>query len=333
MSARLRVVHAGPLVTLQDSGRPGNMRFGVPNSGPMDRRSHAAANLVVGNDRDLTAVEVSLGGLTIEAIDAPVTVSIVGGEFDVRHDDHRQPSWTVLILRRGERLTIRAGRSGSWTYLGFAGRVVASAWLGHTATHSTSGFGGGQLRAGQELLIDAPRIEDRRVGDVPRPVGKHGPARVVLGPQDQHFAPGSIDALFAEEFRFSSAFDRMGVRLDGPALALRDVLSIPSEPIVRGSLQVAGDSVATLLFADHQTTGGYPKIATVISPDLDELAQKRPGDPVRFERVTPTQAVDIARAAALEQDEYLRSVERPGRTLAHRLMQENLIGTHPTPDD
>jgi allophanate hydrolase subunit 2 len=131
----------------------------------------------------------------------------------------------------------------------------------------------------------------------------------------------------------SDAYDRMGVRLAGAILRLRDVLSIPSEPVLRGSIQVAADGVATVLLADHQTTGGYPKIATIISADLDQFAQLRAGDSVRFVPVEPSDAIAAARARAEIDAAYFNLISRPGRTLAHRLSGENLIDGAVSVDD
>ncbi|MEZ5228913.1 MAG: biotin-dependent carboxyltransferase family protein [Acidimicrobiales bacterium] len=339
--ARLRVDRVGPHVSFQDAGRFRQMRFGVPASGPMDRLSHAAANVVLGNERNATAIEVSVAGLTLTCDLGPVAVAVVGGEFVVRHraggrhHQHEVDSWTVVGLRTGDELSIHAGTSGSWTYAAFAGHLEAPAWLGHTATHSISGLGGGQLGVGQILTVAGPRLDARRLGPVPQPdlSAPRGQARVVMGPQDHHFQPSAVTTFESAEYRLSDAYDRMGVRLIGPPLELRDSLSIPSEPIVRGSIQVAGDGVPTLLLADHQTTGGYPKIATVIASDLDEVAQRRPGDAISFTPVTPGEAIDIARRRAADVATYLERLAGPGRTLTHRLMHENLIGSVPTPDD
>ncbi len=327
-SAKFRVIQVGPHVSFQDRGRFGAMRFGVPASGPMDRLAHAAANVVIGNDASATAVEVSLGGLTLECVEGTVTVAVVGGDFAVSHRSGSIDSWAVLHVRPGDRLSIRSGDAGSWTYLAFAGALDAPVWLGHTATHSQSGLGGGQLQPGQVLVVAEPRDERRRVGPVPRPpLGPVSP-RVVMGPQDHRFEPAAIAAFETATYSFTSAFDRMGVRLDGPRLGLSGALSIPSEPIVRGSIQVAGDGVPTLLFADHQTTGGYPKIATVVSADLDTLAQRRPGDTVQFDPISPAQAIASARHRAGEVERYLTRLAGSGRSLAHRLMNEDLIGSH-----
>lgn len=320
-------------MTYQDSGRLGLMRFGVPASGPMDRLSHAVANKVLRNPVDATAIEVSLGGLTLECVSGVVTVAITGGHFLVDHAGEASSGWNVMTVRAGERLSIRPGSNGSWAYLAFAGRVDASAWLDRTATHSTSGLGGGPLTAGDEVRVSDSRVNPERIGEIPRPssTAAADEVRVVMGPQDHHFTDAARRWFGTSTYSLSDAYDRMGVRLEGPTLGLRDALSIPSEPIVRGSVQVAGDGVATVLLADHQTTGGYPKIATVITPDLDALAQRRAGDSIRFRSVTSEDAIVAARAQAEFSSAYLEAMDRPGRTLAHRLMQENLISgaVHP----
>lgn len=324
--AAFTIVHAGPLVTLQDAGRPGNMRFGVPASGPMDRLAFDAAHAALGNQPGQTAIEISLGGLTLACTQGSVTLAVTGGDFVVQHDTRKTLSWTILTIRKGERLSITAGKAGSWAYLAFAGTVDAPDWLGSQATHSTSGFGGGAVRTGQTLKVSETSIREDRLGEIARPdFGANGPLSVVTGPQDRHFLKTALDTFTSATFHVSDAYDRMGMRLKGPALDLADALSIPSEPIVRGSVQVSGDGVPTVLLADHQTTGGYPKIATVISLETDRLAQYRAGQPVRFMAISSQRAIkDVRRYAALKA-EYLGQISVARGSLAQRLMRENLI--------
>lgn len=331
---RIKVVRVGPLVSFQDAGRPGSMRFGVPASGPMDRIAHAAANLAIGAPAAATAVEVSLGGVEFEVVSGRVTVAVTGADFDVAVNGTTTPPWHVLTMGAGDRLAVRPGRWGSWAYVAFAGRPAVPRWLGHTATHSMSGFGGGALAADSEFDVEDAVVVPDREGEIPAPdFWRRDPeVRVVIGPQDQHFEPEALEVFIGSTYRLTDAYDRMGVRLDGPALALAGALSIPSEPIVRGSVQVTGDGVPAVLLADHQTTGGYPKIATVISADLDGFAQRRAGDDVRFVSIAPAEAVTAARDDAELVADYLSSIATPGRTLSHRLRQQNLIGgaVHPT---
>ena len=130
---------------------------------------------------------------------------------------------------------------------------------------------------------------------MPVPARPRHLVRVVLGPQERYFDSATIETLLSRRFALSDAYDRMGVRLNGPSLRPAATLSMPSEPVVRGSIQVAGDGVATVLLADHQTTGGYPKIATMLSGDVDGFAQLRSRDAVSFRAVSPLTAVAAVR--------------------------------------
>ena len=324
--ATFSVSFAGPLVTVQDAGRPGNMRYGVSASGPMDRLAYDAANAALGNPPGSTAIEISLGGLMLQCKEGAITLAITGGDFVVEHGAQKTGPWTVLTISKGERLAIRAGKAESWAYLAFAGSVGSKDWLGSQATHSTSGFGGGALQAGQSLVISDAAIRDDRLGEIVQPdFTPEGPIRVVTGPQDHHFSEGAVERLFSDAYQVTDAYDRMGMRLNGPFLELDGALSIPSEPIVRGSIQVSGDGVPTVLLADHQTTGGYPKIATVISYDTDRLAQFRAGQSLRFTSISSQQAVDDVRTFMTQKIQYLEQISVPRGSLAQRLMRENLI--------
>ncbi len=308
------VAHAGPHVTVQDGGRPGLMRYGVPASGPMDRMSLAIANTALGNPPGQAGIEVSLGGLALDCRSGAVTLAVAGGGFILGAGERRLGSWTVLTVRAGERLTIRPGPWGNWTCLAFAGQVQAPLWLGSRATHSASGLGGGRLAAGQELVITGTELHQAREGAIPCPVWARPRAavRAVLGPQDRFFAPETVELLTSRPFQLTDSYDRMGVRLRGPRFDMASALSIPSEPILRGSVQVSGDGAATVLLADHQTTGGYPKIATLIGEDIDGFAQLRPHDFARFRLVSPQEAVGIARHRARQKAAYLAALRRRG---------------------
>lgn len=295
-SASFIVTQVGPHVSIQDSGRPGLMRFGVPASGPMDRTSYAIANAALGNAAAPPAIEISMGGLQLDCVEGGVTIALAGGGFQVAIDEGSFGSWTVATIHTGSRLTIKPGPWGSWTYLGFAGDLQARRWLGSAATHSQSGFGGGPLTAGQRLIVENAEIRADRCGPIPCPVfaRPRTALHVVLGPQDRFFGPETIHALLSQPFTLTDAYDRMGVRLTGPSLRLIGKLDMPSEAIVRGSIQVAGDGRATVLLADHQTTGGYPKIATMVSDDVDCFVQLRSRNQVGFERIPPDVAVSLA---------------------------------------
>lgn len=305
--ACFRIARVGPHVSIQDGGRPGLMRYGVPASGPMDRFSAAAANVALGNPSGAPLVEASMGGLALECLEGAVTVAVAGGGFLVDNAGEKPGCWAAFTVRAGETLSIRPGHWGCWTYLAFAGRLEAAAWLGSVSTHSQSGFGGGRLAAGAGLTVRDPEIRPDREGPIPFPVGARARSTidVVVGPQERFFPAGAVETLLSAPFRLTDAYDRMGVRLAGPALPPDGALAIPSEPIVRGSIQVSGDGAATVLLADHQTTGGYPKIATLLSDEVDGFAQLRPRDPVAFKAVTPETAVALVRGRALARERYL----------------------------
>lgn len=322
--AQLAVSFAGPLVTFQDAGRRGHLRHGVAASGPMDRLAFDAAHAALGNPPGGTAIEVSLGGLILSCTQGSVTISVTGGDFATDHGGAKGRSWQVLTLKQGDKLTLRAGEAGSWAYVAFAGLLRAPTWLGHTATHAGSGLGGGALGAGQVLRIDDAAVREDREGEVERPARGDGPVRVVVGPQEHCFEASATQTFTTQPFTVSDAYDRMGMRLRGPELPLNGALSVPSEPILRGSVQVSGDGVPTVLLADHQTTGGYPKIATVIAPDLDRLAQHRAGQTLRFQAVDAAQAVSLARDVGRQRHAYLERVGIARGTLQQRLMRENL---------
>lgn len=309
--ARLSVLRAGPQVTLQDAGRFGLMRYGVPASGPMDRFAFAIANLVLGNPANAPAIEVSLAGLTLYCAEGPVCLAIAGGDFQVSIDERPVAAWGIFTLYRGQTLVIRPGRWGNWCYLATGGKIRHDRWLESSATHSLSNFGGGRITSETDLLIDEVRPALRQPTAVLRPVSARPRPniKVVLGPQDRFFDAETITRLLAEPFVLTDAYDRMGVRLSGPSLRPHATLDMPSEGIVRGSIQVAGDGVATVLLADHQTTGGYPKIATVLSCDLDGFVQLRSRSRVRFEAVSPEDAIAATRTRLRSRDAYFSTLQ------------------------
>ena len=318
---------AGPLVTFQDIGRPGNMRYGVSASGPMDIVSFEAANAVLGNDTKQTAIEISLGGLILQCHEGSITLAITGGDFLIEYQGQKISSWTVLTLQKGERLSVRAGKSGSWAYLAFSGKLNVKDWLNSSSTHSTSGFGGGVLKTGQKFTLTDASNQENRIGPILKPnFYTNDLIHAVLGPQDQYFMNTAIKIFSDSIFKVSDNYDRMGMQLTGPKLELKSALSIPSEPVVKGSIQVSGDGIPTILLADHQTTGGYPKIATVISSDINRLVQFRSNQSVKFVLINSNEALQKARKFLDMKEKYLEKLSISRGTLEQRLMSENLIG-------
>ena len=321
------ISYAGPLVTFQDIGRPGNMRYGVSASGPMDIVSFEAANAVLGNDTKQTAIEISLGGLILQCHEGSITLAITGGDFLIEYQGQKISSWTVLTIQKGERLSVRAGKSGSWAYLAFSGKLNVKDWLNSSSTHSTSGFGGGVLKTGQKFTLTDASNQENRIGPILKPnFYTNDLIHAVLGPQDQYFMNTAIKIFSNSIFKVSDNYDRMGMQLTGPKLELKSALSIPSEPVVKGSIQVSGDGIPTILLADHQTTGGYPKIATVISSDINRLVQLRSNQNVEFIIINSNEALQKTRKFLDMKEKYLQKISTSRGTLEQRLMSENLIG-------
>lgn len=327
MQARILIEAAGPLTTIQDAGRTGAMRFGVPRSGPVDRLAFAAA-MALSAASDGWAFELSHGGCTVLCEEGEIGFALTGGGFLAAIDDDDPRAWRQGTLRAGQRLRVRActgngNDNGNWAYLAFAGSHAAPRWLGSSATHASSGLGGGLVTAGAAFDFGAARTLEPVT--IPPPPAAQPPDRVavVLGPQDHHFTSEAVAQLTQAPFTASPRFDRMGRVLGGPPLVPTSI-SMPSEPALRGCLQADGDGALTLLLADHQTTSGYPKIATVIGPDIDRLAQLPPGRTVRFDVITPAEALARTRAAATANETWLRSLALPGR-LDDRLWANNLV--------
>jgi len=339
----LVAVDPGPFATVQDLGRHGFQRYGVSGSGAMDEVSFRIANMLVGNAPDTASVEFTFAG-GIWEVDAPACRLAVTGDFPLRIDGEAAPAYGARTLRRGARIEIGRAATGLRGYLAVAGGFDIAPVLGSCSTHSRAGFGGfegGPLRAGARLPLRSPAIEGPDLAldaaDWPK---SRAAVRVVLGPQDDHFTPAGLRTLVESEYRISAQSDRMGCRLEGPPIEHCGDFNIISDGIVAGSIQVPGSRRPIVLLADRQPTGGYPKIATVVSADLPVLAQKRPGDILRF--------IAIARDEAEElRVEMLRGIERlrerlrapatgPGALTSERLLSTNLISGvvgHPPTDE
>ena len=327
-SATFVVEQAGPLTTTQDGGRPGLLRFGIPQSGPVDRSSYGAAVRSFGGMVMNAAIELSLGGITLRCTDGEVAFATCGGGFTVELDGEQLGSWIVARISAGMTLRVRPG-PGNWSYLAFAGDLEAPRWLGSVSRHVQADLGGNRLLAGDTLkIVNCMRIGLAGEGTrtVPRPAGTDQPisrARVLLGPQERFFDATQVGTLFTAAFSPSTSFDRMGLVIDGPAMPPQ-VLDMPSEPAVRGALQVDGGGRMTLLLADHQTAGGYPKIAVMLGADADRLVQLPVGHSFQIIELDVAAAHRAALIERRARDQYHRSLLQP-LDLNVRLSGANLI--------
>lgn len=280
----IQILDPGMAVAIQDRGRFGLRRFGVPVAGALDPLLLACANMLLDNPADCAGLEVPAAGPTLLAAEGPVAIALAG-EIDARKTAADGaitpiPPWCAVILAQGETLKIGAPRKGL-AYLAVSGGIRTEPMLGSRATYRRAGLGG-FLKTGDRLPCAAPGA--LRQGPAWR--YEEDPIRVLPGPQRDHFTVAGLDALENGAFTVSPSSDRMGLRLSGPALAHNDKgAEIPTDGVVPGAIQVPGDGQPIILLADGQTTGGYAKIATVISADLPRLGQARPGDVLRFARV------------------------------------------------
>lgn len=295
MSATLRLLTAGPGITVQDGGRHGFLRYGVTAAGPMDPFAHALANRALGNPADAAAIEISLGGIELAAEGAPVTIALAGGDFQAMLDGQMLPPAVVARLEPGASLKVRAGPAGVWSYLAVAGGLDLPPVLGSRATHTRTGMGGldGRMLQAGDILPVGMAAGEIATGRIVAPLLER-PAesvRVLLGPQDDYFAQDQIAAFLAGPWTVSARGDRMACFLEGPRLSHQLGFNIPSDGVAMGAIQVPGEGLPIVLMADRQSTGGYPKIATVIGADLGRLAQARPGTRLGFRAVSHAQAV------------------------------------------
>lgn len=325
----LEVVTAGATTTLQDGGRVGAARWGVPRSGPVDALAHRlAARLAGATGTEVAAtptIEVGPHPSVLAAVDGPVTVALAGPGAVLVVGDVELAAPVVVTLAPGEEATVRAH---TWAYVAVAARLEVPTVLGSSSRHPRSGLGPA-LEDGTQLHCTAPRPV--RTGRYREPALPGGPLLVLPAPQTHLFTPEARAELVEATFTTTADVDRMGMRLSGPVLAAHGGHDIVSDGIVAGALQVPGDGQPYVLLADHQTTGGYPKVAVLTPVDLVRCTRLRPGAPMRFAwtdvaaaRVRLQDAVDAVEAV----------VAAPARPHARDLAARNLIGgvTDPTTD-
>jgi biotin-dependent carboxylase-like uncharacterized protein len=339
MTAALRVISPGLLTTLQDLGRPGSQSLGIPVSGALDPVALRAANLVAGNAADTAALEIAYQGpmLTVEADSVRVAFAGAAAAIDILGADgsgesRRVPALQSVRLLRGERLRVGALSGGAVAYLAIEGGFAVAPVLGSRSTYTRAaigGFAGRALKAGDALPLRHAEAAERKEQMLPAlDLARPARFRVVPGPQDDYFTAKGIATLLEATYTVSPATDRMGMRLEGPALEHARGFNIVSDGIAPGAIQVPGNGLPIVLLADRQTTGGYPKIATVISADLPALGRLTPGSKVAFAAVS----VEEAQSARRQMATYLAELEgslvpaRPERIVDEaRLMAANLV--------
>jgi 5-oxoprolinase (ATP-hydrolysing) subunit C len=328
----LVVKACGPMTSIQDSGRFGWQRYGVASSGAMDRLALGLANALVGNAPGAAGLEFMLMGGSFEVEGGTARAGVAGAPCAVTVDGQPVVPASSLTLRPGQTLTVGPTQSGVYAYLAVAGGLALTPQLGSLSLQPRAGIGGingRPLQGGDQLplvLSGAPAGPELALD--PLPVESEAPVRVVLGPQDDYFTAEGIETFLSSAYTLTREADRMGYRLTGPKIAHARGFNIVSDGIVTGSVQVPGSGEPIVMMADRQTTGGYPKLATVVSADLRLVAQRRAGEAIRFAAVS----IEEAQVAARERAEFVRllpATARPARgglPASAELLALNLAG-------
>jgi len=304
------VIKPGMLTTVQDAGRWGYQARGVPVAGPMDPVSHRLANSLVGNGRNAALLEITLIGPELEFEDERL-VAITGAQFELWLDGRQAPSQAPFTVCAGSRLRFGSRQLGARAYLAVSGGIAVPETLGSRSTHLVSamgGVGGRALVGGDRLPLGNPSPQGPALAPhdpiAPLP-DRHATLRVLPGPQVDYFTPDALDVLQSAPYVVAGNSDRMGFRLQGPRLTHARGADIISDATPLGVLQIPASGQPILLMADRQTTGGYPKIATVIAADMAVAGQLAPDDTITFAVCTLAEAIK----ALIAQERVLMAVE------------------------
>ena len=296
--AGLKVLRPGMLTTVQDLGRWGHQADGVPVAGPMDPYSHRLANRLAANDDDAAAVEVTLVGPEFEAV-GDVSCAVAGAVFELTVEGVPVPTGRALDIRHGHRLRFGRRIAGARATLAVRGGIDVPLSFGSRATSTIAGmgaFGGRPLTRGDMLpaglLPAAPPVKEAAPLALPQGGAR---LRAMAGPHEAMFPADTVDLFFSARFTLMPSSNRMGYRLEGPPIMRVQQTELLSAATPVGSVQVPASGHPIVLMADRQTTGGYPRIATVISADIALAGQLAPGDWVQFVPCTRSEAMDALR--------------------------------------
>jgi len=314
----LTVADPGLLTLVQDAGRPGRADVGVTEAGALDRAALRRANLAVGNRPGAAALENLNGGLALRTGRA-LLVAVTGTDAEVRVEDPGSattrliPAGHPFELLPGETLRLGAPSGGLRCYVAVRGGVAGRPVLGSVSHDSLSGLGPAPLRAGDRVSVGPDPGGHARAIPEPLPGGEIAVLRFVPGPRADWFTAGSAAAFASRTWRVTPQSNRIGLRLKGESLERERTGELPTEGMVRGSVQVPPNGLPVLFLADHPVTGGYPVIGTVVDADLDRAAQLRPGAEVRFVSVDPDDPGAARAAAAPVPERVSFSIEIEGR--------------------
>ena len=329
-----QIIDPGLFTTVQDLGRHAYQRYGVPVSGAMDAFALQAANLLVGNESSDACLEITVQGPTIHFL-TDIVIAIAGSDMSPKLDGEDVPRWEPLDVKKGDLLTFGQLRDGMRAYVAFKGGIDVPVILDSRSTYTHGGFGGyrGRTLKSDDVISvssDSASVSRRELpnGYTSPVYGNHHEIRVVLGPQDDLFTEDSIATFLTARFKISTESDRMGYKLVGPTIECSNNSNIISDGNALGVIQIPGDGTPRILLSDRGTTGGYPKLATVITADIGKLAQALPDHTLRFHRVSIEEAHD----ALEDQDSVLRAISRQGSPLSMTVSIGDVAYQVETPD-
>ncbi len=289
--AMIKIINPGLFTTIQDRGRWGYQRFGMSVAGAMDLFSLRVGNMLVGNPEYDAALEATLLGPEI-LFDCDELISVTGANMGPKINNIPVPMWTTLSVKSGDRLSFSKIQSGLRAYISFSKGLDVPEIMGSKSTFIRGALGGHEgrkLNSKDEIPLGNKSICDTG-SYLPKEFTpkytKDNTIRVVLGPQDDYFTDEAKETFLNSKYIITTEADRMGYRLDGPKIQHIEGADIISDGIVFGSVQVPGHGSPIIMMADRQTTGGYTKIATVITPDLPILAQMNPGSTMNFKSIS-----------------------------------------------
>ena len=304
----ITVLNPGLMTTVQDLGRVGYQQFGVSVSGVMCPRSAILANILVGNEDGEAVLECTMMGPHLQFNEA-TCIAITGGDLGPTLDGKPIPNYAAIAVQAGQILRFTMPKAGCRAFVSFAGGLDIEPVMGSRSTYMKAkigGFEGRKLQKGDVIKFrdpkaDLPKLDLRHMAPEFRPRAEYT-VRVVLGPQDDYFTDEGVATFLSSVYTVTPEFDRMGCRLSGEVIAHKDGGDIISDGISFGAIQVPSSGNPIIMLGDRQTTGGYTKIAGVITADFRILAQLKAGDKVRFEKVSIAQAQDalLAQKGALK---------------------------------
>lgn len=304
----ITVLHPGMLTTVQDLGRIGYQQFGVSVSGAVDPRSAAVANILVGNEDGEAVLECTVMGPQLR-FDESAVIAVTGGDLGPSLDGQPIPMYHAVRVAAGQVLRFMGPKCGCRAFIAVAGGLDIPEIMGSRSTYMKAKIGGYQGRKLEKedvLNLRSPGTEPKHLetrGIAPEFQGRPlFTLRVVLGPQDDAFTDEGVNTFLTGTYAVTAEFDRMGCRLEGPVITHKESGDIISDGIAFGAIQVPASGQPILMLSDRQTTGGYTKIANVISADFRVLGQLKSGDQVRFEKVSLAAAQEalLAQRASLQ---------------------------------